>query len=280
MFLTRDLLLRDISEFYDNNMRLNTDKYLNYLSETYLRMNYLDSSIEVEQRINQAFIIDSNFKHTIQQKYRKFNIKLGTNVIVRGGDKTYRYIITSIGADKYTLSPIDNAPTGTVGTSYSFTINSFRPSQHLSGEEVSVVGDGSYLGEFIMNSEVTLDAEYEKLVIGYKYLGYILGNNIFPRTGRKKINEVRLDVFDTVSMKYAFVGHQIKGINNYRPFLSEVRDVASNTVLLDTMPRPFSKIVDLTQGDLNFIEKRLYLVQDVPFPASVRNVTIKYDSEE
>lgn len=134
---------------------------------------------------------------------------------------------------------------------------------------VSVVADGNYIGEYEVADDavgtLTLEYEYDEVLIGYKYLGRIVttpieqgGQTGTPMARQKRINELVIRFFNTAACHFGKPGTELDEI----PF-------RSLTDPLDTSVQYFTgdKVVDFPTG----YERRAQVVieQRRPYPLHV-----------
>jgi hypothetical protein len=151
------------------------------------------------------------------------------------------------------------------------TTNTFTGLSHLEGKEVSIVGNGGYIGEETVSSgEVTVNAELNTACIGYKYLGVIKSLNLVLQesietfVNNKNIISATIDFLNSAGGEYGSSQYDLNEIQKFNP-----------QGLFDSPPLPMNSNEKLVFKDGYRNKKHYYIVQPLPLPMTILAVTMK-----
>ena len=171
-------------------------------------------------------------------------------------------------------------PTHTICTKWYFSATVFRGLEHLEGEEVAVVGNGGYIGDFIVaNGEVDItSANTNKVgtaVIGLKYKGILKSPNLGI-----DISSQGTQTFSNMKNIYKIelcLAHSAGGkVGDSLYYLNEVQDFNPDS-LLDVPPLPMDSSFTEINYEGNYDkEKHYFVVQDSPLPFHVSMIIPHY----
>ena len=165
-------------------------------------------------------------------------------------------------------------PSENVYSSWYLTSASISGLTHLANKEVSVVGDGGYLGEYTVTAGgvLALDRQVGVAWIGYKYSGLIKTFNLgFQVQG---INtQVTSKNLSKAFIRFVFSAGGKCGVSLYA--LENIQDFdPSGYYDLPPLPMDGDKEVSFTDDDND--EKCLYIVQDEPLPLNITAVFLEF----
>ena len=153
----------------------------------------------------------------------------------------------------------------------------FSGLQHLEGETVSVVGNGGYIGDFIVeNGKIDISsANTNKLgsaVVGLKYKGMIKSPNLGiqfqgGQSFTKNKNIVAVDIL------FSFSAGGKVGTNPYN--LLDIQYFDSDG-LYDCPAIPMNTNQKIYLNDTYDEDKHYYIVQDKPLPMNISMITPEY----
>ncbi len=158
-------------------------------------------------------------------------------------------------------------PTSNRSSQWYLSATVFSGLNHLEGETVSVVGNGGYIGDFVVNNgQIDISsANTNKVftaVVGLKYKGILKSNNLgIPLQGTqtytnmKNIYKIGLDLSFSAGGE---VGSDLYNLQKVQEFNPEG--------LFDIPPLPIDKYEEYEYSDDYDKEKHYFVVQDSPLP--------------
>lgn len=144
---------------------------------------------------------------------------------------------------------------------------------HLPSTEVSVIADGSYIGEKTVSAGgvITLDTAATEVIAGFKYTGKIKSMNLDSgsiignaQTLYKKIHKLIVMLFRSSGGKF--------GISEENPYPIEYPDSDDELYTGDSKDLEF----DSTPGS----EQAYWIIQDEPYPLNILGVSMKGSAED
>ncbi len=157
------------------------------------------------------------------------------------------------------------------------TFNVIGGLEDVEGIYQSVVADGGYIGEFLVqDGKITLDKNYSVIVVGYKYTAiaktFNLGSYADGRNGqtmKKRINEFVVRFVNSAGFKIGTSLDNLQSVQLFDP-----------NGYYDTIPLLMNGDEFIYgYNDLHKKEKYIYMVQDEPLPANVTAVEYKIQYE-
>lgn len=143
---------------------------------------------------------------------------------------------------------------------------------HLEGETVQVIGDGFYLGEFVVSAgQVIVDDPYSEFLVGLKYesnikslpidAGSAIGSSQHTIS---RVDKVGIRFYNTVGAKFGYEEGDLETILFRKPTtpLNEPVDLFSGDKVLD-MPQDYDR------------RNQVIIKQDLPFPIYVACITLR-----
>ena len=153
----------------------------------------------------------------------------------------------------------------------------FEGLEHLEGERVAVVGNGGYVGDFLVeNGKIDVSsANTNKLgtaVIGLKYKGILKSPNLGMQfqggqTFTRPKNIISIEILFTFS-----AGGKV-GTSLY--YLSDIQ-YFNPSGLMDTPALPMNTNEKIFIKDSYSDDKHYYIVQDKPLPLNIAMITPEY----
>lgn len=187
------------------------------------------------------------------------------------GYESGRFLITGYTSATVVSVEVLQEPTANTYSSWYKSFNSVSGLDDFEGQEVSVVTDGGYFGEFTVSSgTIDLGTEVNKVVVGEKYTGtmksFCLGFVNGPdntQMSMKSITQVGVRCNTSAGGKF--------GTNRYR--LEPIQQLTPNDLnYLPPLPMDATKYVQYTDDADR--DKYWYLVQDEPLPLQVTALMI------
>ncbi len=162
------------------------------------------------------------------------------------------------------------APTTSVYSSWYKTFNTVGGLTDFIGGEVSVVGNGGYLGEFVVDGagEIDLGREITVALVGFKYEGLIKTFNIgFAIQGIntqatvKNMNNVGIRFISSAGGKVGTSLYRMEDIQEFDP-----------AGYYDLIPLPMDNDKYVSYNDSFDRNKCLYIKQDKPLPFKITSI--------
>ena len=141
---------------------------------------------------------------------------------------------------------------------------------HLEGEEVQVLGDGSYLGtDTVSSGEIDLDDDTTVNHVGLRYASKLQPMKLDGEGFIKRIRHIILNVFESLGGDYG----------------READDLKTNVLrtsgdVMDTDAALHTGLVELPFPGTNDRQGDIWLTQDEPLPMSVLGIGVKYSQED
>lgn len=191
-----------------------------------------------------------------------------------------RAVITSFVSGTSVKCRIKTAFTSTdpmeYGTYY-LTATTVTGLEHLEGQEVSIVVDGSgHPKRTVTNGQITLDRVGSVVHVGFAYTGILKTTNLETggvngpaQTKLKNIDTLVVKFLDTLGAKYGTDIYNLQDI-----LFREAKTPIGTTPLLFSGETPNLMVPDSTTR-----EKHMYIVQDRPFPCTVQMVVPYVNTE-
>lgn len=276
-------MLSDIVEFpkyddfvnYDSikNKTVQDDKYAYYrtVAETMKKCNYLDCSIEYSglQNNHLSFDKDTNTITVENDIFMDSDLNRRIWIKTKTGHEYGIFDIKSI-VDSKTVKVIPYKFSVVEADEWYLSATVFKGLEHLENETVSVVGDGGYIGDFVVkNGQVDISsANTNKVsfaIIGLKYIGLLkscnLGLNLTQQGTQTFTN-------NKIIYKFEFIFNFSSGgkVGDSLDSLEEIQTF-NPTGLYDTPAIPMNEGMEevMCKGSANK-DKHYFIVQDKPLP--------------
>ncbi|MDY6358442.1 MAG: hypothetical protein SPL73_05725 [Cyanobacteriota bacterium] len=158
-------------------------------------------------------------------------------------------------------------PTDKSTSQWYLSATHFSGLEHLEGETVSVVGNGGYIGDFVVNNgQIDIsNANVNKVgtaIIGLKYKGILKSPNLgLTLQGTQTFTNMK-NVYK-IGLEMCFSSGGKVGTDLYS--LSEVQDFNPEG-LYDVPPLPMDEYKEIEYSDTYEKEKHYFVVQDSPLP--------------
>lgn len=261
-------------ETFSDNLIQDEETYQYLISEELKDVNFLDMSLKYDG------YQDSDLTYTgaitiksigeLECSTSAFTIgdinKIVSYKTITGEEKGYFKIIdyvTTTTVSVQTLSELSNI-------SYSgwyLHDNEFSGLDHLEGQEVSIIGDGGYIGDFtVASGTVTTPDYYSKATIGLKYKGIFKSMNmgfqastVNTQVTYKAIYKAVLRFVKSAGGKFGSSLYNLVPIQKF-----------STDGYYDLPPLPMDGDNEIVYNSDGFAkDKRVFVVQDEPLPLNV-----------
>ncbi len=136
------------------------------------------------------------------------------------------------------------------------------------GEPMSVVGDGGYLGDFVVDGsgEITLDREITVAVVGFKYTGLIRTFNLGPNIQGVNLQTTLKNLYRSGVRFVASAGGEI-GTSQYN--MVPIQKFDNVPSLFDAPPTIMDGDEYVNYNDTSDKEKAIYMRQTEPLPLNL-----------
>ena len=162
---------------------------------------------------------------------------------------------------------VNLAPTENTTTQWYLSATVFSNLEHLEGETVAVVGNGGYIGDFVVqNGQVDIsEANTNKVgtaIIGLKYKGVLKSTNLGLMlqgtqtfTNPKNIYKVGLNLSFSAGGKIGDDMYHLNAVQDFNP-----------DGLFDVPPLPIDSYKEINYSGTYDRDKNYFVVQDSPLP--------------
>lgn len=255
-------------DFFTNDESADEEAYKRKLGEELKECVFLDNS-ECVDNLKDSTITYSSSNNRISSSSVVFSSgDVGRFVVYKTetGYEKGRFEITEFLSSTQVGVDVIIEPTSNTTDSWYLTFRSLTNLDRFNGSEISVVADGSYIGDYeVTGGEVEIDRDVTSVCVGLKYTGTIKTFSLGVASEGVSTQQTQKSIFE--------VG---------------VRAIETAGGLIGTNPYSLEPIQDLRQGDINYlpttlidktklvqytdntqIDKYLYLVQDKPLPMRV-----------
>lgn len=255
--------------------------YYRYIAEEMRKCNYLDCSIEYSGLQQNKLTYNSEDKTITVEKEIFKDTDIGRRIWIKTiTGKEYGIFDISKVINNKTVEVVPYQCSITSADEWYLSATIFSNLEHLEGETVSVVGNGGYLGEFIVkDGKVDISSantnKVGSAIIGLKYTGMLkssnLGINLANQgtqtfTGNKNIYKMEFMFSFSGGGKVGQSLYHLEDIQNFNP--NGLYD--SPALLMDS-----SDITVLLNGTYEK-EKHYYIVQDKPLPMQIDMIVPHY----
>ena len=261
---------KDREDFYTNDEDADNEAFSRYTAEQLKECVYLDNS-ECLNEIQDNLITYDSVAETITATAGVFS-----------SDDVDKYIVykTSTGYEKgrfkitaYTSTTVVSveeiiAPTSTTYSDWYLTFSTVSGLSRFEGEDISVVADGGYIGEFTVTSgAIDLSKQVTSACIGYKFSGLIKTFNLgFAVQGENTQKTVK-NIYQ-LGVRFASSAGGLIGTSRYDGRMEAIQELKTGDInYLPPIPLDGTKMI--SYNDTADINKHLYLEQDKPLPMRI-----------
>lgn len=281
-FPRREDYISDIEDGLDNKQKLEIRKkddnaFQRAIAQTMRECVYVDCAIKYDGLQKNKLSVSGNYLNAQNDVFKSSDV--GRRIWVKT-NTGYEYGIFDIkeyiNAKRVRVDILQKENVTSFNEWY-FSATVFSGLAHLEGEKVSVVGNGGYIGDFIVNNgKVDISSantnKVGSAVIGLKYKGMIKSPNLGiqfqgGQTFTKNKNIVAIDILFTFS-----AGGKV-GTNPYN--LLDIQYFDSDG-LYDLPALPMNVNQKIYLNDTYDESKHYYIVQDKPLPMNIAMITPDY----
>lgn len=259
----------------------NEDKYAFHrvVAETLRACNYLDCSIEYSG-LKKTKISYNNTENTITSSADDFSQQdIGRRIWIKSitGREYGIFDIVEFVSEKIVKVRTLQKPSITTSSEWYLSATKFSGLEHLEGETVAVVGNGGYIGDFIVqNGCVDISsANVNKVgsaVIGLKYKGILKSPNLGMALQTNQTYTTMKNIYSII-LKLSFSAGGKVGDSLYS--LEDVQDFNPDG-LFDTPPLLIDTDKEILCNGKSEKEKHYFVVQNDPLPLNIAMVIPKY----
>lgn len=259
----------------------NEDKYAfnRVVAETLRACNYLDCSIEYSG-LKKTKISYNNTENTITSSADDFSQQdIGRRIWIKSitGREYGMFDIVEFVSEKIVKVRTLQEPSITTSSEWYLSATKFSGLEHLEGETVAVVGNGGYIGDFIVqNGCVDISsANVNKVgsaVIGLKYKGILKSPNLGMALQTNQTYTTLKNIYSII-LKLSFSAGGKVGDSLYS--LEDVQDFNPDG-LFDTPPLLIDTDKEILCNGKSEKEKHYFVVQNDPLPFNIAMVIPKY----
>lgn len=273
----------EFTSYYDTDYRNDADK--KKFNQIQLRESkdcvYLDGAVVTRELHSERITVVGDRVICDESVFQASHV--GRSIVYRtstGTELGEMNILEFISPTEVRVEILTESVNPTVWNKWYLTFNTIGGLEDVDGFYQSVVADGGYIGDFMVeNGQIKLDKNYSTVVVGYKYsaiaktfnLGvYAEGRN--GQTMKKRINEFAIRFVNSAGFKIGTTLDNLQTVQLFDP-----------NGYYDTIPLLMNGDEFIYgYNDLHDKEKYIYLVQDEPLPVNVTLVEykIKYEALE
>lgn len=249
------------------------------VAETLRACNYLDCSIEYSG-LKKTKISYNNTENTITSSADDFSQQdIGRRIWIKsitGREYGIFDIVEYISKTTVKVKALQE-PSITTSSEWYLSATKFSGLEHLEGETVAVVGNGGYIGDFIVqNGCVDISsANVNKVgsaVIGLKYKGILKSPNLGMALQANQTYTTMKNIYSII-LKLSFSAGGKVGDSLYS--LEDVQDFNPDG-LFDTPPLLIDTDKEILCNGKSEKEKHYFVVQNNPLPFNIAMVVPKY----
>lgn len=258
-----DVTAKEILEIKQN------DEYCFYrkIAEELRDCNYLDCSIKYSGLHTEKISLDENILTCEENVFSTSDV--GRRIwykTVSGCEYGSMDIVEYLAENKVRVNVLLQ-PTNNETSQWYLSATVFKGLEHLEGETVGVVGNGGYIGDFVVeNGQIDITpANVNKVgtaIIGIKYKGILKSPNLGVQLQGTQTFSNMKNIYK-IGLNLSFSAGGKVGDSLY--YLEEIQDFNPEG-LLDTPPLPIDDYKEINyEGDYSK-EKHYFVVQDKPLP--------------
>ena len=255
------------------------DRYAYYrkIAEELRDCNYLDCSIKYSGFHNETITLNDSILTCSSEVFNESDV--GRRIwfkTITGREYGSMDIIEFISKSQVKVKILQN-PTSNSTSQWYLSATIFKGLEHLEGETVSVVGNGGYIGDFVVkDGEVDItSANTNKVgsaVIGIKYKGILKSPNLGmvlqgsqTYTTMKNIYKIGLSLNYSAGGKIGDSMYDLAPIQDFNP-----------DGLFDIPPLPIDNYKEIKYEGNYEKDKHYYVVQDSPLPFHIAMIVPFY----
>ena len=268
-----DVTAKEILEIKQN------DEYCFYrkIAEELRDCNYLDCSIKYSGLHTEKISLDENILTCEENVFSTSDI--GRRIwykTISGCEYGSMDIVEYLAENKVRVNVLLQ-PTNNETSQWYLSATVFKGLEHLEGETVGVVGNGGYIGDFVVeNGQIDITpANVNKVgtaIIGIKYKGILKSPNLGVQLQGTQTFSNMKNIYK-IGLNLSFSAGGKVGDSLY--YLEEIQDFNPEG-LLDTPPLPIDDYKEINyEGDYSK-EKHYFVVQDKPLPFHISAIVPFY----
>lgn len=266
----------DFTDYYKTDFTKDPDKkrFQQIQLEESKSCVYLDNSVVIANKHTEEITLNGEY---LTSTSNVFNEDMVEHSIIYKTDNGMQQgemkIIEYISPTEVRVEVLTESINPLTWNKWYLTLNTVFDLEDLEGEVQSVVADGGYIGEFVVqDGRIVLPEEYTTVVVGDKYTAlaktFNIGfyqNGISGQTMKKRINEFCLRFVNSAGFKIGTTLDNLQSVQLFDP-----------NGYYDTIPLLMNGDEFIYgYNDLHDKEKYIYLLQDEPLPANITLVEYK-----
>lgn len=264
-------------EFFTNDEDSDREAFHRYTAELLKQENHLDISQCVKNYYTSTITYDSG-AGTITSSASDFSSSDVGKLIVYKNTTGYElgvFEITGYTSSTVVSVALKSDLSGNTSSTWYKSFSTISGLIDFIGKTLSVVGDGGYLGDFVVDGsgEIDLNKQVTYVVVGLSYDGLIKTFNLgFPiqgvntQTTMKNLVRVGVRFISSAGGQIGTTLYRMKNIQEYDP---------SGYYDLPPLPMDGDKFVNY--NDTFNTEKCLYIKQDKPLPLKITSIISEVD---
>lgn len=255
------------------------DEYAFYrkIAEELRDCNYLDCSVKYSGLHTEKITLNENILTCEENVFKSSDV--GRRIwykTISGREFGSMDIVEHIAENQVRVNVL-LPPTNNETSQWYLSATVFNGLEHLEGETVSVVGNGGYIGDFVVeNGQIDISvANVNKVgsaIIGLKYKGILKSPNLgMMLQGSQTFSNMK-NIYK-IGLSLSFSAGGKVGDSMYH--LTEVQDFNPEG-LLDVPPLPIDEYKEITYESDYAKEKHYFVVQDKPLPFHISSIIPYY----
>lgn len=271
--LPEDVTEKEILEIKQN------DEYCFYrkIAEELRDCNYLDCSIKYSGLHTEKISLSENILTCEENVFSTSDV--GRRIwykTVSGCEYGSMDIVEYLAENKVRVNVLLQ-PTNNETSQWYLSATVFKGLEHLEGETVGVVGNGGYIGDFVVeNGQIDITpANVNKVataIIGLKYKGILKSPNLGVQLQGTQTFSNMKNIYK-IGLSFSFSAGGKVGDSLY--YLTEIQDFNPEG-LLDTPPLPMDEYKEINYEGDYAKEKHYFVVQDKPLPFHISAIIPYY----
>lgn len=255
------------------------DKYAFYrkIAEELRACNYLDCSIKYSGLHTSTITLSGNTLTSTDDDFNSSSVGKRIWFKTDTGREYGSMDIIEYVSDNEVKVRILQEPTSNTTSQWYLSATVFSGLEHLEGEIVSVVGNGGYIGDFLVtDGQIDISsANTNKVftaVVGLKYKGILKSTNLGIQlqgtqtfTNMKNIYKIGLDLSFSAGGEVGSNLYDTQKVQDFNP-----------EGLLDIPPLPIDKYTEIEYSDDYDVDKHYFVVQNEPLPFHIIMVVPHY----
>lgn len=271
--LPEDVTEKEILEIKQN------DEYCFYrkIAEELRDCNYLDCSIKYSGLHTEKISLSENILTCEENVFSTSDV--GRRIwykTVSGCEYGSMDIVEYLAENKVRVNVLLQ-PTNNETSQWYLSATVFKGLEHLEGETVGVVGNGGYIGDFVVeNGQIDITpANVNKVataIIGLKYKGILKSPNLGVQLQGTQTFSNMKNIYK-IGLSFSFSAGGKVGDSLY--YLTEIQDFNPEG-LLDTPPLPMDEYKEINYEGDYAKEKHYFVAQDKPLPFHISAIIPYY----